>query len=71
MDTFKDKQDLDDMLNEGRTPWQVWRKMRGSGHAAQGSVEDAPFLQALDRAQAVVARPIHSSCVRPAAVYAR
>ncbi len=26
MDTFKDRQDLDDMVSQGRTPWQVWRE---------------------------------------------
>jgi glucose-1-phosphate cytidylyltransferase len=26
MDTFKDKQDFDDMLLRGVTPWQVWQK---------------------------------------------
>ena len=26
MDTFKDKQLLDDMYNKGETPWEVWKK---------------------------------------------
>jgi glucose-1-phosphate cytidylyltransferase len=26
MDTFKDKMELDDLLNHGRGPWQVWLK---------------------------------------------
>ena len=26
MDTFKDKQYLDDLYNEGESPWEVWRK---------------------------------------------
>jgi glucose-1-phosphate cytidylyltransferase len=26
MDTFKDKMELDDLLNHGRGPWQVWHK---------------------------------------------
>jgi len=26
MDTFKDKQHLDDLVAAGRTPWQVWRR---------------------------------------------
>ncbi|HKP56854.1 MAG TPA: sugar phosphate nucleotidyltransferase [Polyangiales bacterium] len=26
MDTFKDKMELDDLLNHGRGPWQVWQK---------------------------------------------
>ena len=29
MDTFKEKQALDDMLLRGDTPWQVW-KTRGA-----------------------------------------
>ncbi|MEZ4502019.1 MAG: sugar phosphate nucleotidyltransferase [Dehalococcoidia bacterium] len=36
MDTFKEKQRLDEMFSRDETPWQVWRKR----HA--GSVEEAP-----------------------------
>jgi glucose-1-phosphate cytidylyltransferase len=25
MDTFKEKQNLDDMMTQGKTPWQVWK----------------------------------------------
>jgi glucose-1-phosphate cytidylyltransferase len=25
MDTFKDKQELEEMLLNGKTPWQVWK----------------------------------------------
>ena len=27
MDTFKDKQQLDDLWTEGNPPWQVWNKL--------------------------------------------
>jgi hypothetical protein len=26
MDTFKDKQLLDDMYSQGEAPWEVWKK---------------------------------------------
>jgi hypothetical protein len=26
MDTFKDKQGLDELYSKGRAPWEVWRK---------------------------------------------
>ena len=31
MDTFKEKQALDDMVARGDTPWQVWK--RAQAHA--------------------------------------
>lgn len=31
MDTFKDKQKLDDRYNKGNPPWEVWRKNNGQG----------------------------------------
>lgn len=30
MDTFKEQQELTDMLNEGNAPWEVWRKKTSS-----------------------------------------
>jgi glucose-1-phosphate cytidylyltransferase len=27
MDTYKEKQDLDEMYERGNTPWEVWRKI--------------------------------------------
>lgn len=30
MDTFKEKQNLDDMVARGETPWQVWKKQASS-----------------------------------------
>jgi glucose-1-phosphate cytidylyltransferase len=30
MDTFKDKQQLDDLYEEGRPPWEVWREINGA-----------------------------------------
>jgi glucose-1-phosphate cytidylyltransferase len=32
MDTFKDKQHLDDLYAKGKAPWQVWLNGNGSGH---------------------------------------
>ena len=32
MDTFKDKQHLDDLYAKGKAPWQVWLNANGSGH---------------------------------------
>jgi glucose-1-phosphate cytidylyltransferase len=29
MDTFKDKQRLDDLYEDGRPPWEIWRKTKG------------------------------------------
>jgi glucose-1-phosphate cytidylyltransferase len=33
MDTFKEKQELDDLYSKGSAPWQLWKKP-GNGHAA-------------------------------------
>ena len=33
MDTFKDKQQFDELLQRGSPPWEVWR---GNGRAAHG-----------------------------------
>jgi glucose-1-phosphate cytidylyltransferase len=30
MDTFKDKQMLDEMFNRGEAPWEVWKQESGS-----------------------------------------
>ena len=32
MDTFKDKQHLDDLYAKGKAPWQVWLNGNGTGH---------------------------------------
>ncbi len=32
MDTFKDKQHLDDLYAKGKPPWQVWLNGNGTGH---------------------------------------
>ena len=29
MDTFKDKQALDDLCANGRAPWEVWKRVAG------------------------------------------
>jgi len=37
MDTFKDKQMLDEMFNRGEAPWEVWKPVSGtSSHRSQG-----------------------------------
>ncbi|HZP33987.1 MAG TPA: sugar phosphate nucleotidyltransferase [Candidatus Acidoferrales bacterium] len=33
MDTFKDKQQLDDLYAKGNAPWQVWKAGNGNGHS--------------------------------------
>ena len=35
MDTFKDKQQLDDLYNRGNAPWEVWKS------AENGDVESS------------------------------
>jgi glucose-1-phosphate cytidylyltransferase len=30
MDTYKDKQTLDDLVNSGNTPWQIWKQRPAS-----------------------------------------
>jgi glucose-1-phosphate cytidylyltransferase len=30
MDTFKDKQQLDELLAKGNPPWEVWRQASGT-----------------------------------------
>jgi len=39
MDTFKDKQLLDDMYSQGDAPWEVWKR-RGAGVERAGEGED-------------------------------
>jgi glucose-1-phosphate cytidylyltransferase len=41
MDTFKDKQQLDDLYESGRPPWEVWKKTNGAVEKAQRSIVDA------------------------------
>jgi glucose-1-phosphate cytidylyltransferase len=41
MDTFKDKQRLDDLFESGQAPWQVWRKPVAASIAA-GEAESLP-----------------------------
>jgi glucose-1-phosphate cytidylyltransferase len=39
MDTFKDKQRLDDLYDNGNAPWQVWRKLAPVPVVSGGSAE--------------------------------
>jgi glucose-1-phosphate cytidylyltransferase len=34
MDTFKDKQQLDDLYARGNPPWQVWKNSNGNGNGS-------------------------------------
>jgi glucose-1-phosphate cytidylyltransferase len=39
MDTFKDKQNLDDLYTSGKAPWQVWKaQVKGNGAPPAASV---------------------------------
>ena len=38
MDTFKDKQLLEDMYSRGVAPWEVWKNNGAMGRASQGEV---------------------------------
>ncbi len=43
MDTFKDKEHLDDMYARGHAPWELWRGDRGAGRpGTNGSRAGAP-----------------------------
>lgn len=42
MDTFKDKQQLDELYAQGRAPWQVWRGDEHAQRAASAPVVDRP-----------------------------
>jgi glucose-1-phosphate cytidylyltransferase len=44
MDTFKDKQQLDDLYEGGQPPWEVWRRANGVSESAESR-----GLDALDR----------------------
>jgi glucose-1-phosphate cytidylyltransferase len=47
MDTFKDKQQLDDLYESGQAPWEIWKtegvpaKARPADNAAGGTVSRA------------------------------
>ncbi len=53
MDTFKDKQDLDDMVAQGRTPWQVWR---ASSDETVDALVDAPAAGLTDSLSALTSK---------------
>jgi glucose-1-phosphate cytidylyltransferase len=38
MDTFKDKQQLDDLYNRGNAPWEVWKSAKND--RVEGSQEE-------------------------------
>ena len=55
MDTFKDKQRLDDLYEGGRPPWEVWRETNGKSQKAIayiGSLGDKPKRVPLSDRQA-------------------
>jgi len=41
MDTFKDKQQLDDLYEGGQPPWEVWRRANGVSESAESRGIDA------------------------------
>jgi len=46
MDTFKEKQDLDDMYAQGNAPWEVWQESLADLRSADGA--PSPALPAAD-----------------------
>jgi len=40
MDTFKDKQQLDDLYERGDAPWEVWKKTSGESATAENRTEE-------------------------------
>jgi len=42
MDTFKDKQQLDDFYDAGRPPWEVWRGKNGHSSGAEPRMIESP-----------------------------
>ncbi len=51
MDTFKDKQQLDDLYEGGRPPWEVWRQT--NGEAWNGTAQEETELLVSDRERLV------------------
>jgi glucose-1-phosphate cytidylyltransferase len=49
MDTFKDKQGLDDMYASGQAPWQVWNGSKQRGSAPHGSNPNGSAVYAAGR----------------------
>jgi glucose-1-phosphate cytidylyltransferase len=45
MDTFKDKQRLDDLYESGKAPWQIWRHPASAPDAAGATAEQLPAAQ--------------------------
>jgi glucose-1-phosphate cytidylyltransferase len=43
MDTFKDKQQLDDLYESGNAPWEVWKKKVNGEAATTGNRTDEPL----------------------------
>jgi glucose-1-phosphate cytidylyltransferase len=48
MDTFKDKQRLEDLVARGETPWEVWKEPPPR-ESKNGDVAAAPLLLARQR----------------------
>ena len=55
MDTFKEKQDLDDMYAQGNAPWEVWREPSADPHGGNGP--PSPALPAGDLTAIGLAQP--------------
>jgi glucose-1-phosphate cytidylyltransferase len=56
MDTFKDKQQLDDMYAKGSAPWEVWK----NGPASSGVVSSSPDSPSEDAVPYLPARHRHA-----------
>jgi len=44
MDTFKDKQQLDDLYASGNAPWEVWKQIH-KGHSAKAPAQSTPVFK--------------------------
>jgi len=51
MDTFKDKQELENLWGSGAAPWQVWKE-NGDKNGASKPLASVPVAEFLDRRQA-------------------
>jgi hypothetical protein len=48
MDTFKEQQELTDMVNQGAAPWEVWRNARKPTDISGSDLRDGRKLVSLE-----------------------
>ena len=48
MDTFKDREILEDMAVGGSAPWEIWRKPQRQGRVSPERADSAPVISAVD-----------------------